>query len=300
MASKPTGPTPETDSSPSGYLFASSSAATAGLATVIGKWNLEAVAPLMMNCFIFTIATVILSFWLLPRERLSRMLCLPSKGWWWLALFAISSWGAIYMFWAGVQKMDPTLAAFLHRSEVLVAILLAVVVLRERLNRWEIVGAAISIIGILIMRMTVRVEFSEGFWLVLGGSILFGLTELFSKLAVRYVEPVLLTYLRNLAIAGLYWLVFLGGTRSFEGLAEVWPGILALGLVGPILARGSYLLALKRMELTKVAVISQSQPIFVILIALLFLGQLPALREMVGGIVLTAGCLMMILCRRRR
>lgn len=282
----------------SGYLFATGSTISAGMATVIGKWNLESVSPLLMNCMIFGVAAVVLGLWLTPTRGIKTIFRQSRKGWLWLSCFTASSWLAIYLFWAGVQKMDPSLAAFLNRSEVVVAILLAVILLRERLNRWEAAGAVLSILGILVMRFTMRVEYSEGFWYVLSGSILFGVTELFSKLAVHHVQPAILAFLRNLFMAGLYWLVFLAGGGNYDGLGLVWPGIIALGVVGPILSRLNYLQALRRMELTKVAVISQGQPVVVILIALVFLSQLPTLREMVGGVMLTAGCLTMILARR--
>ncbi|MFH2054678.1 MAG: EamA family transporter [bacterium] len=287
-------------SSTSGYLFVTGSTAAAGLATVLGKLNLEAVSPLTMNCLIFSVAALILGLWLLPRRGFKAVFRLSARGWLWMSLFALSSWCAIFLFWAGVQKMDPSLAAFLNRSEVPVAILLAVLLLRERLNRWEVVGAALSIGGIFIMRATMRIEYTEGFWLVLSGSFLFGLTELFSKIAIRHVEPTLLTFLRNLSMAVLYWLVFLSGTGDLQGVDLVWPGIIALGIVGPILSRVNYMQALKRMELTKVAVISQGQPVFVILIALVFFRHLPSLREMLGGIILTFGCLIMVYARTRK
>ncbi|MCK4462395.1 MAG: EamA family transporter, partial [candidate division Zixibacteria bacterium] len=82
-------------------------------------------------------------------------------------------------------------------------------------------------------------------------------------------------------------------------LEKVWLGVVALGLIGPIMARMMYLLALKRMDLSKVAVISQSQPVYVVLIALFALGQLPTVRETAGGIFLVIGCVVMIFARAR-
>ena len=95
-----------------------------------------------------------------------------------------------------------------------------------------------------------------------------------------------------------YWLVFFATDSSFEGLTSVWPGVLVLGIIGPILSRMMYLMALKRLELSKVAVVSQSQPVFVILTALLVLNQLPTLREFTGGLFLIAGCIFMVVSRR--
>ncbi len=266
--------------------------------TVVGKWNLAFIHPLVMNGFIFSIATIILAFVTLVSGGFKAAFRQSKQGWFWLGMFTAFSWLAVWAFWAGVQKMDPSLAAFLNRIEVLVAIALGIIFLGERFNRIETFGAAVSIIGIIVMKMTLRIEYSEGFWLVLIGSILFGMTEFVSKIAVRYVNPVALTFVRNMFLAVMYWIAVLAGGVSFDGFGQVWIGVIALGLLGPILARMVYLLALKKIELSKVAIISQSQPVFVVIIALFVLGQLPSAKEILGGILLTVGCLIMILSRQ--
>ena len=265
---------------------------------MIGKWNLESISPLLMSGLIFTIATIVLTVGWLPFRGNKSIFPLSRQGWLWLGLFTTSSFLAIWIFWEGVQRIDPSLAAFVNRAEVPIAIFLGVVFLRERFSRLEILGMIISIAGIVVMRLTLRFEYSTGFWLVLLGALFFGITEFVSKIAVRHVEPVVLAYLRNGMMALVYWIVFLAGGEDLGGLSRVWPGVVALGIVGPILSRMLYLLALKRVELSRVAVISQSQPVFVILIALLFLGQLPTFREVLGGILITTGSLIMILYRR--
>lgn len=289
----------ETGRPAAGYILALVSSMGAGAATVTGKWNLEWISPLLMNSLIFTIATVMLSVWVVPRPRFWDIFKLTGKGWFWLMMFSLSSWIAILGFWAGVQKMDPTLAAFLNRSEVMVAILLGIIFLGERFNKIETLGAVLSIAGIVIMKMTLRMEYSTGFWLVLLGSLFFGITEFVSKIAVRYVEPLVLAYVRNMFLAAAYWIVFWGTGMNFDGLNRVWIGVILLGFFGPILSRMLYLMALKRLELSKVAVISQSQPVWVILLALGVFSQLPTFREIVGGLFLMFGCLLMIVGRRR-
>jgi uncharacterized membrane protein len=284
----------------SGYSFALFSSMSSAGSTVVGKWNLAHIQPLVMNGFIFSIATVILALVTLSSHGFKAAFKQSRQGWFWLAMFTAASWLAIWAFWAGVQKMDPSLAAFINRLEVLIAITLGIIFLGERLNRIEVLGAVISVIGIIVMKMTLRIEYSEGFWLVLIGSIFFGVTEFVSKVAVKHVEPVALAFVRNMFLAVMYWIVVLAAGISFDGIGRVWIGVMALGLLGPVMARMVYLLALKRLELSKVAVISQSQPVFVIIIALLALGQLPSVKEIYGGILLTTGCLIMILSRQLR
>ena len=172
---------------------------------VIGKWNLMAISPLLMNSLIFSVAAVVLSSILLPAKGIRNVFTLTRKGWLWVGLFAGSSVFALWAFWAGVQKMDPSLAAFLNRVEVFIAILLGIIFLKERFTRWETLGALLSVAGILVMRLTLRVEYSEGFWLVLLGSLFFGITEFISKIAVRHVEPTVLTCIRAAFMAVVLW-----------------------------------------------------------------------------------------------
>ena len=208
----------------SGYILALVSSIGAGLATVVGKWNLESISPLMMNFLIFSVATIVMSATYLPARGLRQTFTTSKKGWLWVALFTLSSLAAVWAYWAGVQRMDPSLAAFLNRSEVAIAIFLGIVLLRERLSRMETVGLVVSLAGIVVMRLTLRMEYSDGFWLVLIGSVFFGLTEFISKIAIRHIAPIKLAYLRNIFMATVYGLLFAGSGRGFEGLERVWPG----------------------------------------------------------------------------
>lgn len=286
------------DSNPTtGYVLAIVSSFASGLSVVIGKWNLVHISPLLMNGLIFTIATIVLTATVLPSKGIKGTFHLTRSGWFWLLMFSVGSWLAIWAYWAGIQRMDPSLAAFLNRFEVPVAIALAAIFLKERFSRKELVGAALTIVGIVLMKLTLRMDYSPGFWLVLLGALLFGITEFLSKIAVRHVGPLILTYIRNMFLAVFYMIAVSVGGVSYDGLENVWIGVIALALAGPVLARLLYLMALKRVELSKVALISQIQPVFVVLIALLALGQLPTAREIAGGLILMAGCLIMVLSR---
>lgn len=283
-----------------GYILSFTSTFFAACATVLGKWSLEYISPLLMSTLMFSVATVIMSAAFVPFRGIRNVFCLSREGWLWLLLFTGSSLIAIWCFWAGVQKMDPSLAAFLSRSEVLIAVLLGIIFLGERFNRRETFGAVLSILGIVIMRLTLRVEYSTGFWLVLIGAFFFGLTEFFSKKTVKHVEPIVAVYLRNMIMSIMYWIILMSAEPDFGGLNRVWIVVVVLSICGPILSRVVYMMALARLELSKVAVISQTRPVFVILLAFGVLSQLPTFREIIGGLFLTSGCLIMAFSRQRQ
>jgi drug/metabolite transporter (DMT)-like permease len=97
----------------------------------------------------------------------------------------------------------------------------------------------------------------------------------------------------------LFWIAVPITGTSFVGAPSVWWGVVIIAFTGPILTRPLYLFALKNLEVSKVAVIQQSQPLFVAILALVALSQTPAPREIVGGLFVIGGCLLIIISRRK-
>ncbi len=280
-----------------GYLLALPSAALAALAFVVGKWTLQFVTPVLLNAFMTTLAGMLLTLDRFRPARSNRELA-SATAWKWVVLFAASSFMAVLLLWSGIQRMDPSLASFLNRSEVIISVTLAILFLGERFNRGELMGVLLSIAGLAVMRMTLRVDYSAGFWLVLGGAMFFGVTEFVAKNAVRHVSITFLTWMRSLMMAAGFWILFLLRGETFQGLDVAWPGLVAVTLLAPVSARLIYLSALRLIPLSRAAVINQAQPAFVLAFALLLLGQLPTLRETAGGALVVAGCVLMVVARR--
>jgi len=280
-----------------GYLLALASAVLAALAYVVGKWTLQFVTPVLMNAFMTTLAGMLLTLDRFRPARSNRELA-SATAWTWVVLFSASSFLAVLLLWSGIQRMDPSLASFLNRSEVIVSVTLAILFLGERFNRGELIGALLSITGIVVMRMTLRIDYSAGFWLVLGGAVFFGVTEFVAKVAVRHVSVTFLAWTRSLLMATGFWILFLLRGETFEGLDVAWPGLVAVTLLAPLFARLLFLSALRLIPLSRTAVISQTQPVLVMAFALLLLGQLPTFREAAGGVFVVAGCVLMIVARR--
>jgi len=51
--------------------------------------------------------------------------------------------------------------------------------------------------------------------------------------------------------------------------------------------------------MVKVSVIGQIQPVFVIILSVMLLDMLPSVREMLGGVFLIAGAMVLVVYRRR-
>jgi drug/metabolite transporter (DMT)-like permease len=282
-----------------GYLFSGMSALFASVSIVAGKWTLLGISPLALNALVFPMGAVVLGLGMIPQKRWKRILALTKKAWGWTLAFTILAFVAIWTYWIGIKMMDPTLASFLNRTETLVTILLGVVVLGERFSRGEGLGALLVLGGIVLMKFTLRVEYSTGFWVVLFSAVCFGTAEFVAKIAVRHVDPLTLSFVRNLISAMMFWVVVVFVGTSFVGVRSVLWGVIIIAFMGPILTRPIYLVALKHIEVSKVALINQSQPVFVAVMALLALNQTPAPREIIGGLFVIGGCLLIILGRKK-
>jgi drug/metabolite transporter (DMT)-like permease len=75
---------------------------------------------------------------------------LTAAGWGWLlCLAAVSTVTAISLFFAGLERVGPTMAAILSTVEPLVTVLLALVVLGERLGALQLLGGALVLAAVV-------------------------------------------------------------------------------------------------------------------------------------------------------
>jgi O-acetylserine/cysteine efflux transporter len=282
-----------------GYLYASVSAMMASILIVSGKFTLYAISPLALSALVFPMGAIVLGLAMLPRKRWKRIQAMDARAWWWTVAFSVLAFVAIWTYWIGLSMMDPTLASFVNRSETLVTISLGIVILGERFTRREGLGTFLVLTGVVVMKLTFRAEYSAGFWVVLFSAVCFGTAEFIAKIAVRYVDPLTLSFLRNVISSVLFLIAVAFVGTSFEGAGSVWWAILIIAFAGPILTRPIYLFALKYLEVSKVALINQSQPVFVAILALVVLSQTPAPREIIGGLFVIGGCLLIIVSRKK-
>ncbi len=282
-----------------GYLAALGCAALAGGTAPLLKVGLSASEPFGLAVWVLAFAAAFsaaLSLARPPTRPTGRGLWGPL-----LAHVALCA-GAVWATYAGVARLDPTVAAFLGRTEALVSIALAVLLFGERFRGRELVGGLLAVAGVLALHApAARAGGGErlGQILVLGGAALFGAAEVLSKLALRHADPLRLVAWRNALLVALC-----AAVACVQGrLGLLPPRALAaaagMGLLGPTLARMLYLRALRRIDLSKAALVNQTQPLFAALLSFAFLGTVPGPWAFAGGGLVLAGCGLLVTGRPR-
>ena len=194
------------------------------------------------------------------------------------------------------------MASFLGRTETLVTILFGLAVLGERFRRHEAAGGALVLLGVVCLRYTGGVEISRGFFYCLAGAACWGVTEGLGKVAVRHIEPLLFTWGRSVLLCPAFLAAALASPTGMvlpHG-AGTWAGVAGVALSGPVLARYLYMKSLSLIPVSKAALVNQTQPVGVALLAGLALGRVPAPKEWIGGSMIILGCMLLVKGKNKR
>lgn len=292
-----------------GHFLAVAAAMVSGAAWITAKPVLGYLDPLSFSVAQFGIASLYSFLWLAYRKRVSDIARIHPGQWAFLVVVALLFLGAVYTMWIGLSRIPATTASLLSRLEILVTVLLGMALLGDRFTRREVAGAVILFLGVVVLRYQAPPSFSRGFWMMVLSSMLFGLIEVLIKSRIHAVPPDVFAFCRNFLVLVFFliaalWRVALEGDTWWKGLVD-WPGIArglpliaAAAMAGPFLARTLFLHCLKHLDISRAALINQSQPLFVALYSSVLLRTLPSRREWTGGLLILGGALILVSWRK--
>ena len=194
--------------------------------------------------------------------------------------------------WAGLSLLDPSFNAFIRRGQPLFVVFLGVVFLRERLRRIEFAPMAVMLVG-GIYSIVGRWEIAGlGIVLTILGDLFNSFERVMVKVEVRRVRPAVVAFYR-LAIGSTLIAVwtFSTGRANFNVPLRYWAVLLVGALLGPCLSHVLVFQAYRHWTLSRCTMLLMIQPLLVLPMAWLFLGQLPSGRELIGGGILFAGAI---------
>ena len=214
------------------------------------------------------------------------------RHWKLLVLLGLSSSAANYFFFAAVNLGNPTVVAFCSRATTIFALLMGVVLLRERLTRFQWAGALVAVVGAGLMTY----QGGRLIWTILSlsltASFFHALTSYIAKRSVIHISPVVLNVARTLGL-----MICLSVASLLAG-ELVWPGRRALlwmlggAFFGPFLSYLLFYRGMVTLGISQGAIIRASQPLFVALYSFILFGELLHLRQFAGGLIILWGVTM--------
>jgi drug/metabolite transporter (DMT)-like permease len=91
----------------------------------------------------------------------------------------------------------------------------------------------------------------------------------------------------------------LSGKFTWVTDGNLWLILIAAGTCLPYLGRLGYINAMKFINISRASIIVQSQPFFAAAAALIILGTFPPLKEIIGGLLIVAGVIVIRLIERQ-
>lgn len=294
-------PRPSGELRASGDLLALAASLAAAVAYLVAAEVVHLLDPLTLGTVEFLLALPVVLAWSMAAGSHRQLRSVGRRD---LGLVVVQSMLtvlAIALLWTALAVVPTTTAAILGRLEVVLAVVLGSLLLRDRLAPAGLAGGAVSFAGVALMRWEAPPEIEAGSVLVLASALFFALAEVVSTLLARRVRPTLFLLVRTPVVTLLFALAL--AARSLLTAPPPLPGrralllAAALALCGPILARAFYFAALARTSLSRAALVNQSQPLIVALLVLALHGRPPTLREGAGGALVLAGTALLVASR---
>ena len=159
-------------------------------------------------------------------------------------------------------------------------------ILKTRFKLSHVLLGGLALLGIYFLAPSFDLEddYTKGIALGLISSILYALRNIFLKhRAERYPGSALMFY-QLLVVTLLTWPVLL--LLDTSGIVTQWAPTLALALVTTAIGHTLFVMSFKNFSVSTASIISSSQPIYGILMGILFLNEVPGLNTIIGGILI--------------
>lgn len=189
-----------------------------------------------------------------------------------------------------VTRLEPAVTSVLLRTEIVFVGVFAALVVRERLTLPLVLGGAVALGGLVVMRWPLAFDRGgAGALWALGAAASFGMMQVLTRRVIGRISPVAVNACRLWLAVGLLTLVpGLGSAALGEGLA-FWQFVLLAGVFGPFLGRLFIMYSLRELRAAHSALMLLLAPVLAFAIGFVFQGSVPSGLEVAGGLVILAG-----------
>ncbi len=286
---------------PVDFLIAAAVPGLWGLGLVIAKPVIDGFPPILLMSLRFTVAALIL-VWFVPVPR--RFL----GG---LALIALIGSSLQYGFtFNGLRRLDAGTTALIVQVEVVFLVLIAAAVLGERLGLRKIAGMIVAFAGLFVVYGTPRLHGQgTGVAMVLAGAFLWAVGQvMFRRLGQSHDEPLSgMTAIAWISVFCAPQLFLISLTLEGNPVPAVlsadwtvWAAVLYLGVCMTALAYSCWYHVLGKYEAGTVGPFLLLTPVASVLGGAVFLGESVTREILFGGAILIAGVALLVIEKSAR
>jgi O-acetylserine/cysteine efflux transporter len=256
-----------------------------GMGFVLAKFGLGQFPPMLLMGLRFTLAALVLVWFApMPRREMPRIVLVA------LVAGAISYSLTFYAF----KEIDASLGSILIQLESPLAVLLALVFLKERITWLRAAGIAIAFVGVVLIAGQPKfIGNLTPIFLLIGGGITWASGQVMAK-KVSHIGGFRMTAWFAVLVAPQF---FLGSLLlEHDHLAVLraadwrgWAIVLYLGLGMTALGYTLWYRLISRYRVNQVSPFLLLIPVVAVIGSMIFLGERPTLQTLIGGAVVLVG-----------
>lgn len=193
--------------------------------------------------------------------------------------------------------IDVGTAAMLNQISTVFSVGFGLFWLREHFSPIQLLGTGIAILGSFVIAYQPDARLQWGALLIIVGSFCYSLHFAIVKRHGSQIDFVNFFFYRILSTALLLFLSAAGRQVLSWPSLQGWLVILVTATVDVTISRIFYYLALRRLNMSLLSVISTLSPVAAIVWALLLFGTLPTGQQLLGGLAILIGVLVVTMKR---
>lgn len=215
-----------------------------------------------------------------------------------LVLIGFLELGAASLLFLAIQLAEnPTTISFLSNLTPIFVTIFGIRFLGERFNIVEAIGIIMTIAGVILITYTRDTSIAEFFgrgsgW-ILVSSVFSSISIVIAKSRIRDIHPGILTLNRIVFIFAFALGAMLIRRESFAISGTATMNMAIGALLGPFLTGLAQYSALKYIEASRTMIIQATRSLFVLAGSVIYLSILPALLQVIGGLITIVGVVVM-------
>ncbi|MEZ4736334.1 MAG: DMT family transporter [Caldilineaceae bacterium] len=265
---------------------------------IFARLLLPYVSPDVSAMYVMGVATVQVGLygWATGQLRLAAL----RHHWRFFLIIGILIGVSTHLGFIAVGYIDVGTAAMLNKISTVFSVAFGIFWLRERFTRIQLLGTAIAIVGSFVIAYQPDAQLQWGALLILIGSFCYSLHFAVVKRHGDTIDFLNFFFYRVLSTTLVLFLSAAGRNVLAWPSLNGWLVILLAGTLDVTISRILYYLALRRLNMSLLSVITTLSPVAAILWAVLLFGTLPTGQQLLGGLGVLVGVLVVTGLKGRR
>jgi len=199
-----------------GLLLVLGTAIISGVSIFINKFGVQGIDSSLFTGAKNVIVALFLFSLILLAKDFKKLKALSRKNW--LKLLAIGAIGGsipFLLFFKGLQLTTASQGSFIHKTMFLWVGVLALIFLKEKLDKGVVIGAILLLAGNLLLLKLNHFVLATGDWLILAATLFWSAETIISKHALKTIDSKIVAFGR-MFFGSLIILAFLAATNKIS------------------------------------------------------------------------------------